>query len=146
MLDTLSIYPSPQETEKLLCIGLHWWFSGRESACQCRAHGFDPWSRKIPRASERLSPCVTTTEPTPESPRRSAHEELLQREACAPKLESSPSPRNYRKPVCSNKDRVQPKINEDTELNMNKVLRKLSRTQETQIRNYYSIVVGTEMM
>ena len=27
-----------------------WWLSGKESACQCRGHGFDPWSRKIPHA------------------------------------------------------------------------------------------------
>ena len=33
-----------------------WWLSGKESACQCRGHGFDPWSRKIPRAVEQLSP------------------------------------------------------------------------------------------
>ena len=38
-------------------------FSGWESACQCRGHGFDPWSRKIPHAMEQLSPCATTTEP-----------------------------------------------------------------------------------
>ena len=24
------------------------WFSGKESACQCKRHGFDPWSGKIP--------------------------------------------------------------------------------------------------
>ena len=35
----------------------------QESACQCRGHGFDPWSRKIPHAMEQLSPCATTTEP-----------------------------------------------------------------------------------
>ena len=29
-------------------LGLPWWLSGKESACQCRGHGFDPWSRKIP--------------------------------------------------------------------------------------------------
>ena len=28
----------------------------------CRGHGFDPWSRKIPSASGQLSPCATTTE------------------------------------------------------------------------------------
>ena len=28
--------------------GLPWWLSGKESACQCRKHGFDPWSGKIP--------------------------------------------------------------------------------------------------
>ena len=26
-------------------------------------HGFEPWTRKIPRAAEQLSPCATTTEP-----------------------------------------------------------------------------------
>ena len=30
---------------------------------QCRGHGFEPWSRKIPHATEQLSPCATTTEP-----------------------------------------------------------------------------------
>ena len=25
-----------------------WWLSGKESACQCRRRGFDPWVRKIP--------------------------------------------------------------------------------------------------
>ena len=24
------------------------WLSGKESACQCRRHGFDPWVGKIP--------------------------------------------------------------------------------------------------
>ena len=27
--------------------GLTWWFSGKESACQCRRHGFDPSVGKI---------------------------------------------------------------------------------------------------
>ena len=30
--------------------GLPWWHSGWESACQCRGHGFAPWSGKIPHA------------------------------------------------------------------------------------------------
>ena len=34
--------------------GLPWWRSGWESACQCRAHGFEPWSGKIPHAMEQL--------------------------------------------------------------------------------------------
>ena len=29
-----------------------------ETACQCRAHGFDPWSRKITHALGQLSPCA----------------------------------------------------------------------------------------
>ena len=29
-------------------LGLHWWFSGKELACQCRRQEFYPWVRKIP--------------------------------------------------------------------------------------------------
>ena len=29
-------------------IGLPWWLSGKESACQCRRCRFNPWVRKIP--------------------------------------------------------------------------------------------------
>ena len=28
--------------------GLPWWLSGKESACQCRRLGFNPWVGKIP--------------------------------------------------------------------------------------------------
>ena len=28
--------------------GLPGWLSGKESTCQCRRHGFNPWVRKIP--------------------------------------------------------------------------------------------------
>ena len=31
-------------------------------------HGFEPWPRKIPQATEQLSPCATTTEPVLWSP------------------------------------------------------------------------------
>ena len=43
--------------------GLPWWRSGWESVCQCRGHGFKPWSGKIPHAAEQLSPWATITEP-----------------------------------------------------------------------------------
>ena len=43
--------------------GLPWWHSGWESACQCRGHGFEPWSGKIPHAAEQLGLWATTTEP-----------------------------------------------------------------------------------
>ena len=43
--------------------GLPWWRGGWESACQCRGHGFEPWSGKIPHAAEQLGPWATTTEP-----------------------------------------------------------------------------------
>ena len=44
-------------------IGLPGWCSGCESACQCRGHGFEPWSGKIPHAAEQLGPWATITEP-----------------------------------------------------------------------------------
>ena len=28
--------------------GLPWWLMGKESACQCKRHGFDLWVKKIP--------------------------------------------------------------------------------------------------
>ena len=40
--------------------GLLWWLSGKESTYQCRRLMFDPWFRKIPHATEQLSPCTTT--------------------------------------------------------------------------------------
>ena len=43
--------------------GLPWWRSCWQSACQCRGHGFEPWSEKIPHAAEQLGPWATTTEP-----------------------------------------------------------------------------------
>ena len=43
--------------------GLPWWRSGWESACQCREHGFEPWSGKIPHAAEQLGPWTTIAEP-----------------------------------------------------------------------------------
>ena len=43
--------------------GLPWWLSGKESTCQCRGCGFNPWPGKIPQATEQLSPCATITEP-----------------------------------------------------------------------------------
>ena len=36
---------------------LPWWLSGKESACQFRRHGFNPWVRKIPwRKKQQLTP------------------------------------------------------------------------------------------
>ena len=43
--------------------GLPWWRSGWESACQCRGHGFEPWSGRISHAAERLGPWATIAEP-----------------------------------------------------------------------------------
>ena len=46
-----------------LSLGLPWWHSGWESACQCRGHGLEPWSGKIPHAAEQLGPWATVAEP-----------------------------------------------------------------------------------
>ena len=41
-----------------------WWLSGKESTCQSRSHGFNPWSGRILPATEQLSPSTTTPEAT----------------------------------------------------------------------------------
>ena len=65
-------------------LGLPWWRSGWESACQCRGHGFEPWSGKIPHAAEQLGPCATTTEPACLEP-VPRNKRPRQWEACAPR-------------------------------------------------------------
>ena len=47
---------------KMCWSGLPRWRSGWESPCQCRGHGFEPWSGRIPHATEQLGPWATTTE------------------------------------------------------------------------------------
>ena len=44
-------------------LGLPWYLSGKESACQCRKHEFNPRSGKIPQAAEQLGPGATAIEP-----------------------------------------------------------------------------------
>ena len=39
-----------------LTLGTQMWLSGKESACQCRRCGFDPWVRKIPCRKKRQPP------------------------------------------------------------------------------------------
>ena len=63
-------------------LGFPWWLSGKESACRCKNHGFDPWPRKIPHATEQLSPCTPTIEPVLESPGAAAAKAWVPR-ACA---------------------------------------------------------------
>ena len=48
--------------------GLPWWLSGKDSACRCRRHWFDPWVGKIPHAAEQLSSCTTAIGPALSSP------------------------------------------------------------------------------
>ena len=47
----------------LVYLWLPWWYSEQEFTCQCRKHGFGPWSGKIPHAAEQLNPRATTVEP-----------------------------------------------------------------------------------
>ena len=62
--------------------GFPWWLSGKESACQCRRHGFDPWPRKIPHTTEQLTPFGKTTWPVLQSPRSTSREGTAVRSSC----------------------------------------------------------------
>ena len=90
--------------------GLPWWFSDLESACQCRGHGFEPWSRKIPHAAEQLSPCATTTEACAPRARAPQQEKPPQWEARAPQRRVDRLAATREKPMCSNEHPTQPKI------------------------------------
>ena len=52
----------------MLMSGLLCWLSGKESICQCRRYGFDPWVGRIPYTAEELSLCATASEPVLWSP------------------------------------------------------------------------------
>ena len=54
-------------------LALPWWLSAQESACRRRGRKFDPWSRKIPQAEEKLNLYTTTTR---------AHEPLTEPTCC----------------------------------------------------------------
>ena len=74
-------------------MGFPWCSNSKESTCQRRGQGLNPWSGKIPHAAEQLSPWATTPEP--------------------PSVELMP--RNKRchhseKPTHSNEDPVRPKL------------------------------------
>ena len=44
-------------TSSVHFLGFPCWLSAKESTCQCRRHGFDPWVRKIPwRRKWQLTP------------------------------------------------------------------------------------------
>ena len=63
-----------------------------KSACQCRGHGFDLWSGKIPHAVEQLSPWATATEaPAPTAPCSTTREATVMR---SPRTATKSSPRS----------------------------------------------------
>ena len=96
---------------------LSWWLSGKESACPCRGHGFDPWSGKIPHATEQLSPCTTTTEPRNYNYWSPGSLELVhcnrnhcnEKPTCHTQLESRPCSPQLGKACVARKTRLQPK-------------------------------------
>ena len=106
---------SNQTEIKTKWLGLPWWLSGKDSACQWRRHGFDPWPRRIPHAAEQLSPCTTLLSLCSGahcSRARTLHlEKSRQWEALTPQLQSSPHSLQLEKSPLSNKDPAQPKIN-----------------------------------
>ena len=57
--------------------GLPSWLSGKESTCQCRRHGFDPWSGKTAHAVKQPSLCAATTKPAQLGPRAATTEALM---------------------------------------------------------------------
>ena len=94
-----------------LCKGLT---CGKESAGQCRWHGLNPWSTKIPHAAEQLSPCSRAHElqllsPRPYSLCSTRREAIAARSLCTPTREQLPptttreSPRTAMKTQCSQK-------------------------------------------
>ena len=102
----------PQYQIKSLAV-FPWWLGGEESACQCRRHRLEPWSRSIPHATEQLSTCTTTVEP---GLQRAQEPQLLKPacpRACAPQhrghLSEKPTHCNQRKPECSKEDPEQQK-------------------------------------
>ena len=44
----LKVLDITTKQDSCLFIGLPWWLSGKESACQYRRRRFNPWARKIP--------------------------------------------------------------------------------------------------
>ena len=56
----------------LVCLtfGLPWGLSGKESACQCRRRGFNPWVRKIPWKMATHSSTLALEIPWTEEPGR----------------------------------------------------------------------------
>ena len=61
----LSCFLKQKQFSKCGIPGLPSWFSGKESAYQCRRQGFDPWSGTDPTSHGVTWPCVTTSEAGP---------------------------------------------------------------------------------
>ena len=92
-------------------LGLPWWFSSKESTCQCRRHRFDPWSRGDPICCGATKPVhkywASALEPgsgnyrSPWAREPVLHNERpLRWEACPGQLDQV-APATREKPVCT---------------------------------------------
>ena len=86
--------------------GLPWWLSSKESAFQCRRHGFDLWSGKIPHAVEQLSLGATLLSLSSRAQERNCwvHELRLLKPTCPRACAQSKRSRHNGKPAhCSSR-------------------------------------------
>ena len=76
------------------------WLSGKESACQCRRHGFSPWPGKIPYAAEQPSASATTPEPLFQRP-CSAHSKKSLHKATLAHCNQRVASTHYKRKACT---------------------------------------------
>ena len=70
--------------------------------CQCRGHRIEPWSGKIPHATEPLSPCATNTEPVFKSLQAATTEPARLEPVLSNKIShhnEKPTPQNEEEPL-----------------------------------------------
>ena len=91
---------------------------GEECTCQCRRHGFNPWSRKIPHAGgpQLLSMCSRAQEPKLLSPHATTNEAQILWHLCSTKGEATTMRTHIWQldhSLCSPKPEKNPSSNED---------------------------------
>ena len=78
-----SLSPSLREEQ-----GRPWGLGGKESTCQGRSHGLDPWSGRTPHTAEQLRPCAPAPESALQSPRATATDVRTPRNKRSPTMRS----------------------------------------------------------
>ena len=103
LVDSLT-YMQLYKLLKNLKKGLSWWLSGKEPACQYRRHEFDPWSERVPHASDQWSPrgpqllTLSSRVRSHDCWNRSALETVLCNERVAPRTATREKPAQQRRP------------------------------------------------
>ena len=103
-------------------LGIPWWPSGWGSACQRRAHGFDPCIWLIPHATEQQSPRATIAAPTRHNNRsphalepvlcnRRSHQQWEAQELQLQRSPPTPRPQQLEEAPHNSEDPARPKIN-----------------------------------